>query len=229
MTHGVSHTMLSWSLFGENNAIPVHEKLGVQHASVKFVCTTTEILKHELMMVAHEHAAAQHSSDRYSLISILLVYFLLSAIYTWAYVKYRSCINSGDPRQNIPTELIRPEASPWTTILWVFCCGNYCVYIPPDANIPTALGHFLSAKIKQAHLDGMFAIAGDFIRANMKTVFPKSAHPLSTIGNKTGLRLQQELCMGTGHTSASPGTVRPHITVYDSSVQTSCQHGQTSC
>ncbi len=49
------------------------------------------------------------------------------------------------------------------------------VYIPPRANITTALGYLLTAisKQQQAHPDGVFIIAGDFNRASLKTVLPK--------------------------------------------------------
>lgn len=48
------------------------------------------------------------------------------------------------------------------------------VYIPPDANITTALGYLLTAISKQqrAHPDGVFIIAGNFNKANLKTVLP---------------------------------------------------------
>ncbi len=48
-------------------------------------------------------------------------------------------------------------------------------YIPPDANITTALGYLLTAisKQQQDHPDGVFIIAGDFNRASLKTVLPK--------------------------------------------------------
>lgn len=49
------------------------------------------------------------------------------------------------------------------------------VYVPPDANIKSALAYLLTAirKQQQAYPEGAFVIAGDFNRANLKTVLPK--------------------------------------------------------
>lgn len=49
------------------------------------------------------------------------------------------------------------------------------VYIPPDANVNTALALLLNAiNIHQpAHPNGVHIIAGDFNKANLKTVLPK--------------------------------------------------------
>lgn len=49
------------------------------------------------------------------------------------------------------------------------------VYIPPSANVNTALSLLLKiiTKHQQAHPDGVHIIAGDFNRANLKTVLPK--------------------------------------------------------
>ena len=49
------------------------------------------------------------------------------------------------------------------------------VYIPPDANIKTALDSLLTAISNQQcdHPDGVYVIAGDFNKANLKTVLPK--------------------------------------------------------
>uniref|UniRef100_A0A670JPL4 Reverse transcriptase domain-containing protein n=1 Tax=Podarcis muralis TaxID=64176 RepID=A0A670JPL4_PODMU len=49
------------------------------------------------------------------------------------------------------------------------------VYIPPDANTTTAMGHLLTAISRQqrAHPDGAFVVAGDFNRADLRTVLPK--------------------------------------------------------
>ena len=46
------------------------------------------------------------------------------------------------------------------------------VYIPPDANTKTTLGCLLSAISKQqrGHPDGVYVIAGDFNKTNLKTV-----------------------------------------------------------
>ena len=49
------------------------------------------------------------------------------------------------------------------------------VYIPPDANTKTALDSLLTAISTQQrdHPDGVYVIAGDFNKANLKTVLPK--------------------------------------------------------
>uniref|UniRef100_A0A669EHA4 Reverse transcriptase domain-containing protein n=1 Tax=Oreochromis niloticus TaxID=8128 RepID=A0A669EHA4_ORENI len=49
------------------------------------------------------------------------------------------------------------------------------VYIPPDANVNTALSILLNTINEQqrAHPDGVHIIAGDFNKANIKTVLPK--------------------------------------------------------
>ncbi|KAK0137703.1 hypothetical protein N1851_026097 [Merluccius polli] len=49
------------------------------------------------------------------------------------------------------------------------------VYIPPDASVNTALSVLLNTINEQqrAHPDGVYIIAGDFNKANLKTVFPK--------------------------------------------------------
>lgn len=49
------------------------------------------------------------------------------------------------------------------------------VYIPPDANVITALSLLLNTINKQqrAHLDGVHIIAGDLNKAHRKTVLPK--------------------------------------------------------
>lgn len=49
------------------------------------------------------------------------------------------------------------------------------VYIPPDANVNTALSLLLNIINEQqrAHPDGVHIIAGDFNKANLKTVLPK--------------------------------------------------------
>lgn len=85
-----------------------------------------------VMVVAHEHAEAQHSAYQhflYSLYSLLVVYYLLSVTHAKIYVKYsrhelyniglitEGCIfNQEDPRHNIPPELVRPPGSPWITL-----------------------------------------------------------------------------------------------------------------
>ena len=49
------------------------------------------------------------------------------------------------------------------------------MYIPPDAIVNTALSVLLNTRNEQqrAHPDGVHIIAGDFNRANLKTVLPK--------------------------------------------------------
>nr|XP_057925471.1 uncharacterized protein LOC131127531 isoform X2 [Doryrhamphus excisus]XP_057925472.1 uncharacterized protein LOC131127531 isoform X2 [Doryrhamphus excisus]XP_057925473.1 uncharacterized protein LOC131127531 isoform X2 [Doryrhamphus excisus] len=49
------------------------------------------------------------------------------------------------------------------------------VYIPPDANASTALSLLLNVinEHQRAHPDGVYIIAGDFNKANLKTVLPK--------------------------------------------------------
>lgn len=49
------------------------------------------------------------------------------------------------------------------------------IYIRPDANTTTALDHLLTAISKQQrdHPDGVYVIAGDFNKANSKTVLPR--------------------------------------------------------
>lgn len=49
------------------------------------------------------------------------------------------------------------------------------VYIPPDANVSTALGHLqlLLNKQQRAHPDGVHIITGDFNKACLKSVLPK--------------------------------------------------------
>ncbi len=49
------------------------------------------------------------------------------------------------------------------------------VYIPPDANTTSALDYLLTAISKQQrdYPDGVYIIAGDFNKANLKTVLPK--------------------------------------------------------
>ncbi len=77
-------------------------------------------------MAAHVHAAAQHFTCQYPLISLLAVDFLC-ATYAQAYVKHsqhklsdvgsllRNCIfNQEDPRHNLPLELVRPPESLWS-------------------------------------------------------------------------------------------------------------------
>ena len=62
------------------------------------------------------------------------------------------------------------------------------VYIPPDASVNTALCLLLNTinEQQQAHPNGVHIIAGDFNKANLKTVFPKFyQHVKCSTGGRT--------------------------------------------
>uniref|UniRef100_A0A669B6K4 Reverse transcriptase domain-containing protein n=1 Tax=Oreochromis niloticus TaxID=8128 RepID=A0A669B6K4_ORENI len=93
------------------------------------------------------------------------------------YVHNEWCCNS---------RIIHTHCSPDLEVLAVSCRPFYipreftvviviAVYIPPDANVGTALSLLLNTINKQqlAHPDGVFIVAGDFNKACLKTVLPK--------------------------------------------------------
>nr|XP_043874450.1 uncharacterized protein LOC122764210 isoform X2 [Solea senegalensis]XP_043874509.1 uncharacterized protein LOC122764439 isoform X2 [Solea senegalensis] len=84
------------------------------------------------------------------------------------------------------SRIIDTHCSPDIEVLAVSCRPFYlpreftvvivvAVYIPPDANVSTALSLLLAIINKQqlAHPDGVFVVAGDFNKASLKTVLPK--------------------------------------------------------
>ena len=98
------------------------------------------------------------------------------------------------------SKIIDTHCSPDIEVLTVSCRPFYlpreltvvivaAVYIPPDANVSTALSLLLASINKQqlAHPDGAFIVAGDFNQACLKSVLPKFVQYVecATRGDKT--------------------------------------------